>query len=105
MGPNVVGMGTFADGGIVATKPYATGGAYIDKMSNFCKGCRYDRKLRVGPGACPYTTLYWDFLQRERLLKNARVARQVRGFDRLVDGDAVPATAAAQRVALGAGTL
>ena len=107
MGPNVVGMGTFADGGIVATKPYATGGAYIDKMSNFCKGCRYNRKLRVGSDACPYTTLYWDFLQRHRarLLKNARVARQVRGFDRLVDADAIPATAAAQRMALGAGTL
>ena len=59
--PNVIGMATFADGGKMATKPYASGGAYINKMSDYCRNCVYDPKKRSGENACPFTTLYWDF--------------------------------------------
>lgn len=87
MVPNVVGMALFADGGRMATKPYASGGAYIDKMSDYCKGCRYDRKKRVGEDACPFTTLYWDFLDRhaDTFVRNPRIATQVRSAQKLSD--------------------
>jgi len=62
--PNVHGMSTFADGGLMASKPYAAGGAYIDRMSDYCGGCRYRPKLRSGPGACPFNYLCWAFLIR-----------------------------------------
>ncbi len=99
MVPNVIGMATFADGGELATKPYAVSGAYIDRMSDYCADCRFDRTQRVGPDACPYTTLYWAFLaeHRERLLRNPRVARQVRAFERLRDADGIAGRAAAVR--------
>lgn len=79
MQPNVVGMALFADGGGIATKPYAAGGAYISKMSDHCRGCRFDPKQRTGPDACPYSTLYWSFLDRnqEALAGNHRMARQL----------------------------
>ena len=87
MVPNVVGMALFADGGRMATKPYASGGAYIDKMSDYCKGCRYDRKKRTGDDACPFTTLYWDFLDRHSATfgRNPRIATQVRSAQKLAD--------------------
>jgi deoxyribodipyrimidine photolyase-related protein len=87
MVPNVVGMSQFADGGQMATKPYASGGAYIDKMSNYCKGCHFDRTKRVGDNACPFTTLYWDFIARHEVVlgKNPRVAQQVRAAFKLSD--------------------
>ena len=83
--PNVIGMALHADGGRMATKPYAAGGAYIDRMSDFCGGCAYDRKARTGERACPFTTLYWDFLLRhEKVLRaNQRMALQVKNVDRL----------------------
>ena len=87
MVPNVIGMGVHADNGVMMTKPYAAGGAYISKMSNYCKGCFYDPKLRVGENACPFTTLYWDFLDRnlEEFKGNHRMSQQLFGIGRLKD--------------------
>lgn len=91
MVPNVMGMGLWADGGRMATKPYISGGAYINRMSDYCGDCRYDPKQRVGDDACPFTTLYWDFLarHRERLKDNHRMARPLANLDRLSNLDVV----------------
>jgi deoxyribodipyrimidine photolyase-related protein len=87
MVPNVIGMGVHADGGQMMTKPYAAGGAYISRMSNYCKSCRYDPKLRIGATACPFTTLYWYFLDRhkEAFGNNHRMRQQMFGLNRLSD--------------------
>lgn len=105
--PNVIGMSQWADGGMMATKPYAAGGNYIDKMSDYCGSCRFDRKQRVGDDACPFTTLYWDFLARhhDRLVKNPRIARQVRASERLSDLDDVRERAREVRQRLDDGKL
>ncbi len=107
MVPNVVGMGTFADGGRMSTKPYVSGGAYIDRMSDHCGGCRYDRSKRVGADACPFTTLYWDFLDRhrDRLSGNHRLARAYHTLDRLKDLGSVRERAGEVRQRLSDGTL
>jgi deoxyribodipyrimidine photolyase-related protein len=63
---NVLGMATYADGGLTATKPYVSGAAYINKMSNFCGHCQYDPKKSTGPDSCPFTALYWTFLERNQ---------------------------------------
>jgi deoxyribodipyrimidine photolyase-related protein len=62
--PNVLGMATFADGGLTATKPYVSGAAYINRMSDYCGKCPLDPRKSLGPGSCPFTALYWTFLDR-----------------------------------------
>ena len=83
--PNVSGMTLFADGGFLASKPYASGGAYINKMSNYCKGCQYKISKKNGSDACPFNYLYWDFLVRNRdhLSSNPRIAMMYRTYDRM----------------------
>ena len=73
--PNTVGMALFADGGMMASKPYAASGNYINKMSDYCAGCAYDVKARTGPDACPFNPLYWQFIDRhaERFARNPRM--------------------------------
>ncbi|MBC7559758.1 MAG: cryptochrome/photolyase family protein, partial [Dermatophilaceae bacterium] len=85
MVPNVVGMSQFADGGVMATKPYAAGGAYINRMSDYCSSCAYDPRKRVGQDACPFTAGYWAFLHRnrERLATNPRMGQALSGLNRL----------------------
>ena len=85
--PNTLGMSQYADGGLMASKPYVATGKYIQRMGPHCKGCRYDPAERSGASACPFTTLYWDFLMRheQRLAKNPRMALQVKNVARLTD--------------------
>ena len=91
MPANVVGMSQHADGGAMATKPYVSGGAYVNRMSDYCGGCRYDPKVRVGEHACPFTAGYWAFLDRtaDRLEGNLRMARPLQQRHRLADLDDV----------------
>ncbi len=105
--PNVVGMALHADGGMMATKPYAAGGAYVHRMSDHCSGCRYNPKKRVGEDACPLTTLYWDFLARneDALRGNHRMGQQLAGMRRLADLDAVRERAVEVRAKLADGTI
>lgn len=78
--PNVHGMALHADGGVMASKPYAASGAYINRMSDYCRGCAYDVKRPTGEGACPFNYLYWDFMARHatRFSKNMRMAMPLR---------------------------
>jgi deoxyribodipyrimidine photolyase-related protein len=80
--PNVHGMVLHADGGLLGSKPYAASGAYIDRMSDYCKGCAYDVKQKSGASACPFNYLYWDFLMRNesKLGSNARLAMPYRSL-------------------------
>ncbi len=99
--PNTLGMSQYGDGGIMASKPYAATGKYIQRMSNYCAGCRFDPAKSTGPEACPFTTLYWDFLSRhERMLAaNQRMALQVKNLARLssVDREVIAAQSAVIR--------
>jgi deoxyribodipyrimidine photolyase-related protein len=83
--PNTVGMSQFADGGLLASKPYVASGAYIDRMSDYCGGCRYDVRAKSGARACPFNLLYWHFIARHaaRLRDNPRMARVVQAWETL----------------------
>ena len=83
--PNTLGMSQYADDGLIASKPYIASGKYIDRMSNYCKGCRFDPGRRTGDDACPFTTLYWDFLARheQRFAAHPRLKLQVRNLARI----------------------
>ena len=87
--PNTLGMSQYGDGGIVGTKPYCATGAYVKRMSNFCSGCAYDPKQATGDEACPFTTLYWDFLARhgKRFAKNRRMTLQMKNVQRKAPGE------------------
>ena len=83
--PNTRGMSQWADGGIVATKPYVSSAAYIHKMSNYCDECQYNRGKRTGKDACPFNSLYWNFLdeKKEQFRKNNRMAMMMRLLDKI----------------------
>ena len=83
--PNTLGMSQYGDGGLLGSKPYAASGAYIDRMSDYCRHCRYDVSERVGEDACPFNALYWDFLarNREKLGGNPRLRMPYRTWDRM----------------------
>lgn len=85
--PNTHGMALYADHGLLASKPYAASGAYIDRMSDYCPDCRFDVRKKTGPKACPFNYLYWDFLMRNRgvLAGNTRLAMVYKTLDRMTD--------------------
>lgn len=92
--PNTIGMSQFADGGLLGSKPYASSGNYINKMSDYCEGCTFDVKKKHGAGCCPFNPLYWDFLvrNREKLGNNPRLQPVYRTWDKIA-----PETQAAYR--------
>jgi deoxyribodipyrimidine photolyase-related protein len=98
--PNTLGMSQYADGGLMASKPYAATGQYIARMSNHCSGCRFDPKQRTGAKACPFTTLYWDFLFRHEksLAGNPRMALQVKNLARVAPAEATAIRARADSI-------
>lgn len=87
--PNTRGMALFADGGIVGTKPYAASGSYINRMSDYCKGCHYQIKARSGEASCPFNSLYWRFmnLHRDELNRNPRMGMLYRSWDNMDEQD------------------
>lgn len=89
MQTNVIGMGLFADGGLLATKPYAASANYINKMSDYCKGCHYDKNARTGDRACPFNFFYWDFLDRHRdkLAAQGRMNFILSNLDKMADDE------------------
>ncbi len=89
--PNTRGMSQFADGGLVGTKPYVSSAAYINKMSDYCKGCAYQPKLKTGEGACPFNSLYWHFYHRnrEKLATNPRIGMVYPTLDKMANRDAL----------------
>lgn len=82
--PNTIGMSQFADGGLLASKPYAASGAYIDRMSDYCAACSYDVRAKEGAKACPFNLLYWHFIARhaDQLRHNPRMVQMVRTWER-----------------------
>ncbi len=107
--PNTLGMAMHADGGVVGTKPYAASGKYINRMSNYCANCHYDVKQRTGDKACPFNTLYWDFLirHRQRFRGNNRMAMILKNVARMTRGqrNEVTVSAASLRDELGIGSI
>jgi deoxyribodipyrimidine photolyase-related protein len=98
--PNTIGMSQFADGGVLATKPYVSSAAYIDRMSDYCKGCHYDKKARIGEHACPFNALYWDFFHRNSttLAKNPRIGMVYRQLEKMDDAAIADFQEQAQRM-------
>lgn len=101
--PNTLGMSQYADGGIMASKPYIASGKYIQRMSNYCQSCPKRPDHATGPHACPFTTLYWNFLitHKERLAKNPRMALQVRNLQRLFPSEQQNIQSAAKQLITG----
>ena len=101
--PNMLGMSQHGDGGVVGTKPYCATGAYVDRMSNYCGNCRFDPKQSTGDEACPFTTLYWDFLaaHETRFEGNPRMALQVRNLRRKEESDVASIRKHAERLRSG----
>ncbi|WP_229414757.1 MULTISPECIES: hypothetical protein [Moorena] len=89
MQTNVIGMGQFADGGILASKPYAASANYINKMSDYCSSCAYNPRKRSGEGACPFNFLYWDFLcrHRDQLKAQGRMSLVLSHLNKISDQD------------------
>ncbi len=85
--PNTLGMSQFGDGGLLGSKPYSSSGSYINRMSDYCKNCRYDVKKKIGEDACPFNSLYWNFLFRneDKLRGNNRLAMPYRNWDKMDD--------------------
>jgi deoxyribodipyrimidine photolyase-related protein len=98
--PNTIGMSQFADGGIIASKPYVSSGNYIAKMSDYCGDCAYSVKEKVGEGACPFNLLFWDFMvrHRERFQGNPRMGQMYRTWDRMDEEKRVATLEGARRV-------
>ncbi len=98
--PNVAGMSQFADGGLIASKPYVSSGNYIDRMSDYCRNCSYSVKDKTGETACPFNLLYWHFLwrHRSRLERNARMGTMYRTWDRMDKARREAVLAGAERV-------
>ena len=96
--PNTLGMALYADGGIMGSKPYAASGAYIDRMSDYCRSCRFDPKRKQGADACPFNYLYWNFMaaNRDRLRSNPRLQPILRTMDKM-DPDKLAAARADSR--------
>jgi deoxyribodipyrimidine photolyase-related protein len=96
--PNVHGMALFADGGLLSSKPYAASGAYIDRMSDYCRDCRYRVKARATDDACPFNALYWDFIARneDKLGRNPRMGPVYRNWARMKDDDRTAVRARAE---------
>ena len=89
--PNVAGMATWGDGGVIASKPYVSTGQYIQRTGNHCASCTYDPKQRTGERACPFTLLYWDFLDRHRarFAQHPRMGMMVRNLERIPESELV----------------
>jgi len=96
--PNTLGMSQFADGGLMASKPYIASGKYIDRMSNHCQGCRFNPAQSTGEQACPFTTLYWNYLDQHAdvLARNPRMLMQLKNLNRLTDAERAAISAQAQ---------
>jgi deoxyribodipyrimidine photolyase-related protein len=92
---NTRGMSQFADGGLLATKPYVSSASYIHKMSDYCGGCKYNHKLKTEESACPFNSLYWDYFERnrEKLQKNPRIGMMYRVWDKMKNQEAILAKA------------
>jgi deoxyribodipyrimidine photolyase-related protein len=97
--PNTIGMALYADGGVVGTKPYAASGQYINKMSNYCKHCRFDVKKKLGEDACPFNAMYWAFLHRNRarFKGNRRMGLMLKNLDRFEESTLVELTVSVEK--------